>query len=65
MLAPWCGNGQRYRIQGDPIDIAPKAAVTLSSRSTALNNAVRMARCPSLGSVEFELALGSPGRARW
>lgn len=42
VLAPWCGEGQRFHVHGEPVSVAPKAAVTLSVAMHELcRNAVR------------------------
>jgi PAS domain S-box-containing protein len=63
VLAPWCGDGKRYQVHGDPIDVAPKAAVTLAVAIHELcNNAVRHgALSVPGGSVEIGWRLASPG----
>lgn len=64
VLAPWCGDGKRYSVHGEPIDVAPKAAVTLSVAIHELcNNAVRHgALSEPGGSVEISWRLASPGQ---
>ncbi len=63
VLAPWCGDGRRYSIRGEHVDVAPKAAVTLSVAIHELcNNAVRHgALSTPAGSVDISWRRGSPG----